>query len=62
MPLVEVKAFDRRFEDQETTERLIARVTDALCEVFGEEIRDETWVIVEGVSVKRWGFGGKTRT
>ena len=39
MPLIEVKAFDRRFEDDEATERLIAGLTDALCEVFGEEVR-----------------------
>lgn len=61
MPLIEVKAFDRRFEDAETTERLIAGLTDALCEVFGEEARDETWVIVEGVEPANWGFGGKVR-
>lgn len=61
MPLVEVKAFERRFENQEITEQLIARITDAVCDVFGEEIRQETWVIVEGVSSKRWGFGGEAR-
>ncbi len=61
MPLVEVKAFDRRFEDPEVTARLIARVTDAVCEVLGEGVRPETWVIVEGVAPTRWGFGGAVR-
>ena len=61
MPLIEVKAFDRRFEDPEATERLIAGLTDALCEVFGEEVRDETWVIVDGVKPSQWGFGGEVR-
>ena len=61
MPLIEVKAFDRRFEDPEATERLIAGLTDALCEVFGEEVRDETWVIVDGVAPSQWGFGGEVR-
>ncbi len=61
MPLVEVKAFERRFESQEVTERLIAAITDAMCEVLGETIRTETWVIVEGISPKRWGFGGAVR-
>lgn len=61
MPLIEVKAFDRRFEDPETTERLIAGLTDALCEVFGEDARDETWVVVEGVEPSNWGFAGKVR-
>ena len=38
MPLIEVKAFDRRFADAEATQRLIAGLTDAMCEVFGEEV------------------------
>jgi 4-oxalocrotonate tautomerase len=61
MPLIEVKAFDRRFDDPDATERLIAGLTDALCEVFGEEVRDETWVIVDGVKPSHWGFGGEVR-
>jgi phenylpyruvate tautomerase PptA (4-oxalocrotonate tautomerase family) len=61
MPLVEVRAFDRRFEDEEVVERLIARITDAMCDVLGETVRSETWVIVDGVSPKRWGFGGAVR-
>jgi 4-oxalocrotonate tautomerase len=61
MPLIEVKAFDRRFADDEVAEQLIARLTDAMCEVFGEPVRNETWVIVEGVSPRRWGFGGEVR-
>lgn len=61
MPLIEVKAFDRRFNDPEAAERLIAGLTDALCEVFGEDAREETWVIVQGVEPSKWGFGGKVR-
>jgi len=61
MPLIEVKAFARRFDDPEATERLIAGLTDAMCEVFGEEVRTETWVLVEGVDPSRWGFGGEVR-
>lgn len=61
MPLVEISAFEARFDDDEVTKELIARVTDALCEVFGEAARDETWVVVKGVSPERWGFGGEVR-
>ena len=61
MPIIEVKAFERRFEDSETAERLISKLTDALCEVYGEELRAETWVVLEGVEPLRWGFGGKVR-
>lgn len=61
MPLIEVKAFERRFDDLESAERLIAKVTDALCQVYGEELREETWVVLEGIEPARWGFGGKVR-
>jgi 4-oxalocrotonate tautomerase len=61
MPLIEVKAFDRRFEDDDTAARLIARLTEAFVDIYGEEVRAETWVVLEGVSPKRWGFGGKVR-
>ena len=60
MPIIEVKAFDRRFDD-ESAARTIEALTDALCAALGEEVREETWVIVEGVSPKRWGFGGAIR-
>jgi phenylpyruvate tautomerase PptA (4-oxalocrotonate tautomerase family) len=61
MPIIEVKAFERRIND-ESAATVVAALTDALCEALGEEVRDETWVIVEGVSPKRWGFGGSLRT
>jgi 4-oxalocrotonate tautomerase len=61
MPIIEVKAFQRRFEDADVAEQLIAKLTDALCEVYGEEVRDETWVVLDGVEPAHWGFGGKVR-
>lgn len=62
MPLIEVKAFEGRFEDDEQASRLIARLTDAMVEVYGEAVRDEVWIVLDGVSPKHWGFGGKVRT
>jgi 4-oxalocrotonate tautomerase len=61
MPLIEVKAFERRFEDQEKAEQLINRLTEAMVEVYGEAVREETWVVLDGVSPRHWGFGGKVR-
>jgi phenylpyruvate tautomerase PptA (4-oxalocrotonate tautomerase family) len=61
MPIIEVKAFDRRIND-ESAAKVIETLTDALCAALGEEVREETWVLVEGVSPKRWGFGGAVRT
>jgi 4-oxalocrotonate tautomerase len=60
MPIIEVRMFDRRIDDQSAAE-VVKRLTDALCAAVGEEVREETWVIVEGVSPKRWGFGGSLR-
>ncbi len=59
MPYIEVKAVDRRFEDPAVAQRLIEVLTDAACEVFGEESRSSIWVVVEGVPAGRWGIGGK---
>ncbi len=59
MPYVEIKAFENRFDDEEVAPKLIEALTDAVCSVFGDDARDATWVVVEGVSKKNWGFGGK---
>jgi phenylpyruvate tautomerase PptA (4-oxalocrotonate tautomerase family) len=59
MPLIEVKATDRRFADPATAERLIAALTDAACEVFGEDARPSIWVVGEGVPARQWGVAGK---
>lgn len=61
MPIIEVKAFETRFADDETAQQLIAKLTDAFVDVYGEAVRDETWVVLDGVSPGRWGFGGKVR-
>lgn len=62
MPLIEVKAFEQRFEDAEKAAALIERLTEAMVEVYGEAVREETWIILDGVSRENWGFGGKVRT
>ena len=38
---------------------LIEKLTDALCEAVHPDLRDHTWVIVEGHNPKNWGVGGK---
>jgi phenylpyruvate tautomerase PptA (4-oxalocrotonate tautomerase family) len=61
VPLIEIKAFDRRFEDPEAAARIVAAFTEVACEQFGEQVRDETWVVLDGVAPHHWGFGGKLR-
>jgi len=58
VPYVEVKAFERRIDD-DSAQRVVELLTDALCEALGEEVREHTWVVVEGVSPARWGIAGK---
>ncbi len=58
MPLIEVKLYDRRINDDVVPE-VIAKMTDAICDVIGEDIRDHVWVLVKGLSAKQWGSGGK---
>jgi phenylpyruvate tautomerase PptA (4-oxalocrotonate tautomerase family) len=59
MPYIEVKATDRRFSDPAVAPRLIAALTDAACEVFGEDARPSMWVVVQSVPAQQWGVGGK---
>lgn len=59
LPYIEFKAVEGRLEDEATAARLIAALTDAACEVLGEEARPHIWVVVDGVPAERWGIGGK---
>ena len=59
MPLVTVKVFERRL-DAQSEARIIKAMTDALLDALeAEELRDHTWVLVEGYDPHRWGRGGK---
>lgn len=61
MPIIDIKLFETRLTDDAVVADIIKAVTDGLCSVIGESARDQTWVVVEGVSPKRWGFGGQVR-
>ena len=57
MPLIEVKLYDSRVTD-ESVPKIIEALTEALHQSSGAA-REHIWVIVEGVSPKRWGSAGK---
>jgi 4-oxalocrotonate tautomerase family enzyme len=61
MPFIEVKAFRHRFEDDEKAALLIEKLTAAFGEVYGEDARRETEVVLTGVAREHWGFGGERR-
>jgi 4-oxalocrotonate tautomerase len=60
MPLIEVKLYDTRVADEAQVQRIIEKLTDALCEATDEGIRSHVWVIVEGIPRQQWGVGGAT--
>jgi phenylpyruvate tautomerase PptA (4-oxalocrotonate tautomerase family) len=61
VPFIEVKLFDYRLTDG-VADKIIAAVTDGLCAACGEEVRDRTEVVVQGIPPQLWGFGGRTIT
>ncbi|MFI2238483.1 4-oxalocrotonate tautomerase family protein [Streptomyces chrestomyceticus] len=58
MPFIEVKIYEKRLTP-ETERRLIERLTDASAEVFGDEVREHTWVVLQPVPAERWGIAGR---
>lgn len=61
MPLVTVRAIEGVFTAAQKRD-IIAKVTDAMVAVEGENLRGVTWVIVEEVRDGDWGIGGKGLT
>src|SRR6266436_165346 len=59
MPLVRVELFERRLTP-ELESLLIERLTETLLECLdAPELKEHTWVIVEGHDAHRWGRNGK---
>lgn len=61
MPLVNVKLIEGVFDDHQKRE-IIEKLTDAMVEVEGENMRPVTWVVVEEVKSGEWGIGGQAMT
>lgn len=61
MPLVNVKVIEGVF-DNDQKESMIAKLTDAMVEIEGENMRGVTWVVVEEVKSGDWGIGGQALT
>jgi 4-oxalocrotonate tautomerase len=61
MPLIHVKLIEEVFSPEQKAE-IIERLTDAMVEVEGENMRSVTWVILEDVVSGDWGMGGKAVT
>ncbi|MEV7230830.1 MULTISPECIES: 4-oxalocrotonate tautomerase family protein [Polymorphospora] len=57
MPFIDVRIFEERLTP--AVERaLVARLTDAVADVLGSDVRAQTWVVLTGAPATRWGVGG----
>jgi 4-oxalocrotonate tautomerase len=61
MPLIEVKLIEEVFTPTQKKE-IIAKLTDAMVAIEGENMRPVTVVIVEEVRSGDWGIGGQAMT
>jgi 4-oxalocrotonate tautomerase len=61
MPLINFKAIEGVITPEQKRE-LIEKLTDATASVYGEGIRQVTWVVIEDVNSGEWGIAGKPAT
>ena len=61
MPLVNVKVIEGVFRDDQKQE-MIEKLTDAMVEIEGENMRGVTWVVIDEVKSGDWGIGGQSLT
>ncbi len=58
MPLCTIKMFEGELTQAQAAD-LIRQVTETIIPFVGEELRDNTWVLIEEVGSGSWGIGGK---
>lgn len=58
MPFTTVKVIEGVFSKEQKL-RLIENITEGMIEVYGEGMRDKTWVVIEDVKAEDWAIGGK---
>ena len=58
MPFTTVKVIEGVFSPNQKRQ-LIESITEAMIGVYGEGMRDKTWVIIEEIKPGDWAIGGK---
>lgn len=61
MPLVNVKLIEGVFSADQKRD-MIAKLTDTMVAIEGENMRGVTWVVLEEVTSGEWGIGGQALT
>jgi len=61
MPLINVKVIEGVFGDSQKRE-IVEKLTEAMVEIEGENMRPVTWCVIEEVRSGDWGIGGNPLT
>ena len=61
MPFTTVKVIEGVFSKEQKAQ-LIENITEGMIAVYGEGMRDKTWVVIEDVKPADWAIGGKVPT
>jgi 4-oxalocrotonate tautomerase len=61
MPIINVKVIEDVFSTEEKT-RMIQKLTDAMVDIEGENMRGVTWVYIEEIKQGEFGIGGQPLT
>ena len=61
MPMINVRLIEGVFDDSQKRE-MIEKLTDAMVEIEGENMRSVTWVLIDEVKSGDWGMGGNAVT
>ena len=59
MPFVNVKLIEGVFSSDQKAD-MIAKLTDTMVSIEGENMRPVTWVVIEEVASDEWGIGGNS--
>jgi 4-oxalocrotonate tautomerase len=61
MPFINVKVIEGVFGPEQKQD-MVRRLTDAMVDIEGENMRPVTWVVVEEVKSGDWGIAGNPLT
>ena len=61
MPLIRATLMENAISPEQKQE-LLARITDAVVAVYGENMRPYTWVLIDDIKSGLWGVGGQGLT
>jgi 4-oxalocrotonate tautomerase len=61
MPLINVKVVEGVFS-RDQKQQIIERLTEAMVEIEGENMRKVTWCVIEEVKSGDWGIAGNAVT